>query len=146
MTYATTSISPSEIKMAAEKNDHMFFLNVIAHYLGESPWKCANWGVCDTAIPEMYDAYHASQNILSYALFHQGHIHVLLWDGNLCYENSFTGEKWDVAIPELVKSLLDQIELLGPDRQIGYDEFEPVWENWLAYHGIVIDPNVYEIL
>lgn len=147
--YTTTSISHEEIKEAAEKNDHMFFLNIIAHYSGYPLYE-GNWEVCQTCNGQDWE-YHSDSNILSNAIYRQGHINVALYGDRICYE-SFNpiAVHWTAPIPDEIKSLLDWIDSMGPDRRICLQEFKPSWENWLAYRqnitGLSLDPRVYQFL
>jgi hypothetical protein len=140
--YTTTSVTHAEVKEAALNNDHMFFLNIIAHYLG-APFE-GDWPVCQTRYDETYST---DENIVTRAIVHAGTTHVSLYDGTITKSSDTRkNDTWEVPIPDLIKSLLDQIELFGQDRQVCYAEIEPVWQNWLAYHQIEIDPHVYEFL
>jgi hypothetical protein len=109
-----------------------------------------NWEVCQTCNGQDWE-YHSDSNILSNAIYRQGHINVALYGDRICYE-SFNpiAVHWTAPIPDEIKSLLDWIDSMGPDRRICLQEFKPSWENWLAYRqnitGLSLDPRVYQFL
>jgi hypothetical protein len=142
MGYATTNFDQATYKQAAEQDDSLLFLSIIAHYLHAPKFDSDKDIICKTG----RDSQWEYGNLLENALFNQqGHsLRLDIDDWTLSWSGSAFNPSWEVPVPSLLKELLEKVEQFGDDRPITLGEFEPVWENWLAYHDIQLSPELYE--